>query len=207
MQRPDCGRKESVLLGPTPGTGWADAELLSRFNAEQIMGMPALARELLVTPSPSSPHQFAVIAFVGLLDSYCRREGVGALCISPADIQLAPESIMQPDVFVIPQAVMPDNDVLRWPSVTGLLLAIEVLSPSTQRQDRVLKRDFYLAHNVEDYWVVDLDARVVERWTPQQARPEVHRDTIEWRPAGATAPLVIDLPEFFVRGARLPRII
>jgi len=32
--------------------------------------------------------------------------------------------------------------------------------------DRVAKRDLYLESGVDEYWIVDLDAKLVERWTP-----------------------------------------
>ena len=50
-----------------------------------------------------------------------------------------------------------------WQDVTTLLLAIEVLSPTTARYDRLTKRRLYQQQGIE-YWIVDLDGRVVERW-------------------------------------------
>ena len=44
--------------------------------------------------------------------------------------------------------------------IRELLLAVEVLSPSSSRHDRVRKRPHYQRH-VPDYWIVDLDARLV----------------------------------------------
>ena len=50
-----------------------------------------------------------------------------------------------------------------------------------------------------EYWIVDLDARTVERSTPADARVEVLADRIEWFPAGAESPLVVDLADYFTR--------
>jgi Uma2 family endonuclease len=36
------------------------------------------------------------------------------------------------------------------------LLAVEVISPSSGRTDRVVKRDYYMNAGVPEYWVVDL---------------------------------------------------
>lgn len=161
--------------------------------------------ELLVTPAPASPHQFAITALLGLLDPYCRAERLGVALPSPADIQLAPESIMQPDVFVVPEELIPDDRPPQWAEITWLLLAVEVLSPSSISQDRVRKRDFYLARGVREYWIVDLDARFIERWTPEQQRPVVISDVLAWHPTGAREPLRIDLDEFFHERCRLQR--
>jgi hypothetical protein len=44
---------------------------------------------------------------------------------------------------------------------------------------------------------VDLEARLVECWTPTDQRSLILTDQIEWRPAGEARPLSIDLTEFF----------
>jgi hypothetical protein len=50
---------------------------------------------------------------------------------------------------------------------------------------------------VAEYWVVDLDARAVERSTPADARVDIVVDQLEWTIEGASGPLVIDLPHYF----------
>jgi Uma2 family endonuclease len=52
---------------------------------------------------------------------------------------------------------------------------------------------------VPEYWVVDLDARVIERWNPDRETPLVAHAVLEWRPAGAMASLRIDVPALFDR--------
>jgi Uma2 family endonuclease len=78
-----------------------------------------------------------------------------------------------------------------------MLLAVEVLSPSTARADRVDKRRVYREENVPEYWIVDLDARTIERSTPHDDRIDVYDATLEWLPDGATEPLRIDLEKLF----------
>jgi Uma2 family endonuclease len=112
---------------------------------------------LLVTPAPRSVHQFVIVELVALLYPYLEREPVGRVLTSPADIELQTETIMQPDVFVIPTTTTLAGDVLEWSDVKSLLLAIEVLSPSSEQTDRGAKRDHYLANGVDDYWIVDID--------------------------------------------------
>jgi Uma2 family endonuclease len=69
-----------------------------------------------------------------------------------------------------------------------LLLAAEVLSPSSARHDRVKTRPHYQRH-VPEYWIVDLEARLFERWRPEDDRPEIVVQTLNWQPAGTTEPL------------------
>lgn len=78
------------------------------------------------------------------------------------------------------------------------LLFVEILSPSTARHDRVVKRARYQRYGVE-YWIFDADARLVERWTPDAARPEILSDALTWQPAGAPVALTIDLPTLFAQ--------
>jgi Uma2 family endonuclease len=155
--------------------------------------------ELIVTPAPRNPHQLAVGELYVLLHGYLYQNGAGIAMTSPSDLELKPGTITQPDVYVVPDCAVlgtHDPEAMKEIAVSGLLLAIEVLSPSSLRTDRVVKRDFYLANGVIDYWIVDLDARIVERWQPSQATPEILRDVIEWAPAGLE-PLRIDLAALF----------
>jgi Uma2 family endonuclease len=150
--------------------------------------------ELLVTPSPNFPHQQAVLRLVVALDSYLNRERVGKVTMSPSDIELEPETIAQPDIYVTPMHEVRRAMREGFP-VRELLLTVEVLSPSSGRHDRVRKRPLYQRH-VADYWIVDLDARLFEHWTPTDDRPELITETLSWHPAGATTAFTLDLPTY-----------
>jgi len=65
-----------------------------------------------------------------------------------------------------------------------------------------VKRLLFQRAGVPEYWIVDLDARLVERWRPGEERPEVITERLRWQPDPSTSPLEIDLPAFFtqVRG-------
>lgn len=165
--------------------------------------------ELLVTPAPAGPHQVAVTELVRLVGEYCDAERVGVALVSPSDLELIPGTITQPDVFVLPYSVLPEGDEpFGWPMVSALRLVIEVISPSSVHTDRVVKRDHFLSADVEEYWVVDLEARMVERWLKERETPIAVRERLAWHPVPAAAPLTIDLPAFFARIAgrlRRPR--
>ncbi|MGH3501187.1 MAG: Uma2 family endonuclease [Nocardioidaceae bacterium] len=55
--------------------------------------------------------------------------------MAPFDVALAPDTIVQPDVLVARRSDLTDDDLPAAP-----LLAVEVLSPSTQHIDLALKR-------------------------------------------------------------------
>lgn len=159
-----------------------------------------ISGELIVTPAPGGAHQVAVIEIVRLLLPYLERQEIGIALTSPADLELQPETITQPDVFVMPRNPEPEADARpTLKDATSLLLAVEIISPSSIRTDRVDKRDFYMEAGVAEYWIVDLDAQIVERWFPTRQTPEVLRTSLEWLPPGAATPLTIDLTDLFDR--------
>jgi Uma2 family endonuclease len=151
--------------------------------------------ELLVTPAPALPHQGAVGELFARLREFLGRQPIGVVFISPADITFSPTRLVQPDVFVVP--IVGGQRPRKWTDVTQLLLAIEVLSPSTARADRVRKRSLYREQGVAEYWIVDLESRTFERSTPGDPRVEVLSDELTWSPGGASDSLVIDVSEFF----------
>jgi Uma2 family endonuclease len=154
-----------------------------------------VAGELLVTPAPSFLHQEAVGRLYRMLSDYTERTAVGHASMSPADIEPEAGALVQPDVFVGP--LLEGRRPRTWADFSHLLLAVEVLSPSTARADRTVKRLFFQRSGVTEYWIVDVDARLVERWRPGDDRPAVLTETLKWTPDPATAPLEIDLPRFF----------
>ncbi len=149
---------------------------------------------LLVTNAPRPVHQLVLGELHVALHRYVRANRLGLVLASPSALELEPNTVVQPDLFVVPAA---DGRPKQWSDVTGLLLAVEVLSPSTANVDRTRKRRLYQRTAVADYWVVDADARLVERWTPADLRPEPVEDRLVWHPVGAAAPLVLDLPALF----------
>lgn len=178
---------------------WTAADVRALTNEERAWPRYELiAGELLVTPGPATKHQIATTELWLLLNAYLENEHVGLAVTSPSELELRSGTITQPDVFVIPADTPIVAQSLEWSDVKTLLLAVEVLSPSSLQTDRVSKRDFYLENGVEEYWIVDLDARVVERWLPERETPELLRETVTWAPR-SRLPLVIDLLAYFSR--------
>ncbi len=152
--------------------------------------------ELLVTPSPNLHHQRAVKLLLVSLQEYLAANPIAEVLFSPFDVEVEPESVTQPDLFVLPLSEsrrLADGAAL---PARELLVAIEVLSPSSARHDRVRKRPLYQRH-VPEYWIADVDAQLIERWRPNEERPEIIAGVLEWSPVGSAAPFRLDLPTFF----------
>jgi Uma2 family endonuclease len=160
--------------------------------------------ELLVTPAPAPVHQRAALRLASILLPYCDAHGIECV-IAPADVAFSRSTVVEPDLFVVP--LRADGSLVRDYREAGrLLLAVEVLSPSSVRADRVVKRIAYLAAGVPDYWIVDTAHRCVERWRPGHEVPEMLVESLTWQPQQDAPPLVIDLPKYFrlVHGERVP---
>ena len=65
------------------------------------------------------------------------------------------------------------------------------------KYDRKVKARLYADMGIPEYWVVDLDARLIERWRPGDDRPEVLTDRLAWQPKPGVAPFELDLVALF----------
>jgi Uma2 family endonuclease len=152
--------------------------------------------ELFVTPAPARRHQLALAELYNLLLPFVREHSVGVLLWSPADIEFSPHRLVQPDLFVEPPVTR--SAEREWRDVKALVLAVEVLAPGTARADRHHKRRIYMTEDVEEYWIVDLDARVIERWRKGREGASVEGESLEWQPAsGRGATLALDVAQYF----------
>jgi len=60
----------------------------------------------------------------------------------------------------------------------------------------VIKRRRY-RRAADAYWIVDPDARLIERWLPDDERSQILTESISWQPAGRDASLMIVLSTLF----------
>ena len=125
---------------------------------------------------------------------YLRTTPIGLALASPADISWGPDALVQPDLFVVD---LDEARELEWAAIQHLLLAVEVLSPTSTRADRLTKRRLYQEQQIPLYWVVDGQAHVVEVWTPETQFPTFERERLEWRPAGVDQPFTMALADLF----------
>jgi Uma2 family endonuclease len=129
---------------------------------ESMDRIELLDGEVVVGPAATYRHQEIVRRIVVALSAWAERQKhpvtVG---LAPVDIRFGPARILQPDLFVLWSKVSwsQKGPIDRVPE-----LCIEVLSRD-RVYDRVTKRLVYAAAGVAEYWVVDLDRTLVERWS------------------------------------------
>lgn len=155
--------------------------------------------ELLVSPPPRWSHQRVVTNLVFLLVQYCRRHpGLGEVITSPSAISWSPDTLVQPDIFVVSRSQSGGEE---WSEITELDLVVEVLSPSTAKRDRTTKRRLHQENRVGVIWLVDTVRGQVEVWTNDARFPVIESENVTWHPAGIREPLVIPIAEFLTRAA------
>jgi Uma2 family endonuclease len=148
----------------------------------------------VVSPNPTLRHQRAVMALYHRLTPALERHPELLLFPLSGDIVLGPRTVVVPDLFVVPK---PLSAYAHWRELARPILAIEVLSPRTAGRDRGIKRRLYQEAEVPEYWIVDLDSRLVERWRPGEDRPEILSETLTWQVSEGAAPFKLDLSGFF----------
>ncbi|MBB5778895.1 Uma2 family endonuclease [Nonomuraea jabiensis] len=103
---------------------------------------------LLVSPSPTSPHQRAIYRLQRILDDAAPLE---LEPLATVNLRVTDKDYYIPDLVIVPA----DRDQLMY-SPEEILLAAEVVSPSTKMRDRGLKVMAYAAAGIPSYWRVEM---------------------------------------------------
>jgi Uma2 family endonuclease len=129
-------------------------EITPSMKAEFING------EVIVHSPVTLSHLQASRNIMRMLDGYVAGQALGQVFPEKALIALT-RNDYEPDIsyfakekadkFSATQATFPPPDLI-----------VEVLSPSTERRDRGIKFKDYAAHGVQEYWIVNPDARELE---------------------------------------------
>ena len=81
---------------------------------------------------------------------------------APTGVRLSDEDVVEPDLFVVlaeRSGIMLETHVDGAPD-----LVVEILSKSTGRRDRGIKKRSYAKFQVPEYWIVDPVENVAERY-------------------------------------------
>lgn len=171
-------------------------------TVEELLALPednSVRHELLdgeyfVTPQPRVVHQRTVLALYRALYGSVETYGDVELFGVSGDLTLGPRTVVNPDLFILQSN--PEAPLESWKEAGVPLLVVEVLSPGTALRDRGTKRRLYLDCGVEEYWIVDPDARVFERWCKGDTRPEIVDAELRWSLSVGLSG-TISLPDLF----------
>jgi Uma2 family endonuclease len=116
--------------------------------------------ELHMAPAPGTDHQTTSGYLFYFLMQQIQLAGHGRVFHAPIDLELGPDTIVQPDIVVVLKqsaALITTQRIIGSPD-----LVIEIASPSTASYDRREKRDLYATGAVPEYWIVDPASRTIE---------------------------------------------
>lgn len=136
--------------------------LLWDAGAFDCYGKTELINGTIYVMSPQhSPHFKAKNRLFRRLADACDRLGRGLEAWSEGSVEMRPDSVPEPDIFVTSEE--PFGKLVRLDTVA---LVVEVAAATLDR-DLGEKAELYARHGVPEYWVVDLDGRLLHQlWRP-----------------------------------------
>ncbi len=132
---------------------------------------------LVMSPSPTVQHQRLVFRLSKALDVYRSENEGGEVLLSPMDVRLSDETVVQPDVlYVSPNRAerIGEQEIEGAPD-----LVMEVVSPSTSHLDVFDKKRLYEQGGVREYWIVDPETETVEVHTLVETELTLHERRVE----------------------------
>lgn len=159
----------AVLNNPPASKHWTFADLAQFDEAERYEIYDG--RLISMAPAPDFHHQEIAANLHLLLAGFVRPRQLGKLVYAPADVVLADDTVVQPDLLFIAK----ENLGIVQKQVHGAPdLVVEILSPSSIRHDRLNKLELYARFGVKEYWIVDPANHSLEILTLEDKRFAVH---------------------------------
>lgn len=106
---------------------------------------------LLVSPAPLPLHQRVIRRLESILDGASPDE---LEPLSTVNLRVGDRDFYIPDLVVVPTESVESVGLMFGPA--DVLLAVEVVSPSTQARDRGFKTEAYAAAGIPVYWRIEL---------------------------------------------------
>lgn len=131
-----------------------------RLLPESNLPMELINGELIVSPSPKSPHQesHSKLSFTIQLVM-----PGGKLLPAPMDLYFDDENAVQPDLFwVAPESRCKLREDGYWYGPPELI--VEIFSPGSVKYDKIDKFNLYEKYGVQEYWMVDPVGKYIEVW-------------------------------------------
>jgi Uma2 family endonuclease len=140
--------------------------------------------KLIMSPSPDFYHQTLSGRLYLELGLYLKQYPKGVVLYAPSDVFLDEINVFQPDLYYVSNR---RRRVIAKGGVEGAPdLVVEILSPSTTRQDRVEKRRVYAQGGVKEMWIIDPKGRHIEIYSLRRgtdATPKIVRSPETFVPA------------------------
>ena len=119
--------------------------------------------EVYVCPAPTARHQLAMGELYAHMRQFAQRTG-GIVLMSPIDIVFTEHNVLQPDICFFQAS---RRHFVNLDKVTRVPpdVVVEVLSPSTRRNDLGRKKATFARFGVCEYWLLDPFKGRLERYS------------------------------------------
>jgi len=154
-------------------------------NVELIEG------ELVMMAAKYIPHERIKLA---LMTAFVRAVDDNLYVAVESSLQLSDDTIVEPDLAIVPRSLFSSTERLAQPKPQDLLLVIEVAT-SSMAYDRRTKARVYARHGVQEYWVIDANERIT--WVHPASSADGWSSVVERSPDETLATPAV--PGFAVR--------
>ena len=112
---------------------------------------------VMLSAMPAVNHNRVVTNLVNIFSRYLRGKRCEAF-FDGVQVHLDEENTFVPDAMIVC-----NKDIIKHNGIYGAPdLVVEVLSPSTGKNDRGPKKDVYERHGVREYWIADTKSKSIE---------------------------------------------
>ena len=108
----------------------------------------------IMAPAANTTHGGVIGHLYAFMLNYLESTDKGYVFMDNTDVHFPDGSLFKPDLSVVLKA---HEQIIDWRGdIHGAPdMVVEVLSKSTQKKDRTVKKDIYEANGVREYWIVD----------------------------------------------------
>jgi Uma2 family endonuclease len=159
-----------------------------------------IAGEVLMHSPAKNAHLIATLNLATALKNFLTANPTGGRVRVEKCLCVFPRNDYEPDVvyFGLEKARGFSPGMTRFPVPD---FVVEVLSESTEANDRGVKFDDYAAHGVAEYWIVDAERRVIEQYAARDGRFELLTKSTNGRVVStAIAGFSLDVESAFTDG-------
>ena len=110
--------------------------------------------EKIMAPAANLTHGSIVGRLYSIMLNHLELADKGYVFTDNTDVHFPDGSLLKPDLVIVLEK---NSAIIDWSrGINGVPdMVVEVLSKSTQKKDRTVKKDTYEANGVREYWIVD----------------------------------------------------
>lgn len=149
---------------------WTYSELLALDDERRI---ELYDGEITEMGSPTLWHQELIGRLFLLLELWARENNAGKAFISPVDLYISERQFLVPDLCFYTRERMENERIEREDGrclIAPPDLVVEIVSPSSARNDRVRKTRLYAEFGVAHYWIIEPERQTLETLELKDAR-------------------------------------